>query len=173
MQFKCISAYAQRRPAGTASLSEMPKQEIQGRYRSFSGDIAVGLEIFEAFAHIGSSGGDSFRSIIDQRDPTQIIFRLASSNESSQYRRLTLSFGVPDSSRYARDGAVSRLSIYRDGQFSGYRDVRPGDQITWIIDVSNTRSLALEATCTRTTSAYYSGGRACSSIYFFEEILEP
>lgn len=47
-----------------------------------------------------------------------------------------------------------------------------GDKNLWVIDVSNTRSLALEASCTRTIEVVFAGTQGCAGIYFFEEILE-
>lgn len=167
------NSYAQSRPPGTAALSEMPSQPVSGCYRSVYEDVPIGLEIFGAFARLGSDYVDGCNSIMVRRDPTQVVFRLASSNAPSQYRRLTLSFGISDNTSYARNGAVSRLSVYKDGQFHGYRDVYPGSQNAWIIDVSGARSLAFEGTCVRSSySTAYAGVQACGSIYFFEEILE-
>lgn len=54
------SSIAQNRPRGTAILSEMPRQEVNGRYYTsrFPVDIAIGREVFEAFARLGSNGLD-------------------------------------------------------------------------------------------------------------------
>ncbi|MCY7332029.1 MAG: hypothetical protein LH649_05090 [Pseudanabaena sp. CAN_BIN31] len=168
------SSVAQNRPRGKAILSEMPRQEINGRYYTsgFPDDIPIGREIFQAFARIGTSVVDSYSSVFSIRDSTQAIFRLASSREASKYKKLTLSFGIADSDRAATSGTVTRLSIYKDGKFHGYRDIGLGDKNLWVIDVTNTRSLALEASCTRTVEVVFARQQGCAGIYFFEEILE-
>jgi hypothetical protein len=81
---------------------------------------------------------------------------------------LNLKFGIADNGRYA-DGALVRLSIYRDGNFHRYEDITKGKIFILPIDISNVRSIALEAECLR-------GGVKskdhCPELIFFEDILE-
>lgn len=155
-----LSASAQR-PPGVASLGEMPCQTVQASdpyaqgYRTRNTDVVIGLEVFRSVAMLGYVSNDQ---------SLRVACRIASHNETPRYRTLSLAFGIADNDGAASNGEVTRLSIYLNGNFHGYRDVVKGDQFLWPINVTNVRSVALEARCLRNEN--------CGSIYFVEDILE-
>jgi hypothetical protein len=158
-----------RRPPGVASLGEMECQDIQGGYRAIDRDLAIGFEIFRAVAWLAKTGwepGILWRSISGNRS-VRVACRLAAARSAPRFRTLTLAIGIPDEHRFG-DGAISRLSVYKDGNFYEYKDISEGEKLLWVIDVTNTRSLGLEGECVKT--ARYQ--EECPAIYFFEDILE-
>lgn len=158
-------AHAQsRRPTGVASLGEMGCRSIGGRgkYNTTNQDVAIGREIFRAVAFLGDYMGG-----ISRDNATQVACGLAAVNAPPQFKTLTLTFGFKENSN-ANDGSVIvRLSVYKDGNFYGQQTISKGDKIRWPIDVTNTRSLALEAQCVRPRQNYNS----CPNIWFVEDIL--
>lgn len=158
-----LSASAQR-PPGVASLGEMPCQTVQGQgeYDATNNDVVIGLEVFRAVAELGTNSGNSL--VVVRNEPLRVACRIASHNETPRYRTLSLAFGIADGSFNASNGEVTRLSVYLNGDFYGYRDVVKGNQFLWSINVTNVRSVALEARCLRNES--------CGAIAFVEDILE-
>lgn len=158
-----LSASAQR-PPGVASLGEMPCQGVQGGggYRAINDDVVIGLEVFRSVARLSEGGG--VYDYIDEDVATRVACRIASHNETPRYRTLSLAFGIADGNEYASNGEVTRLSIYLNGNFYGYRDVVKGNQLLWSVNVTNVRSVALEARCLR--------NEPCGGIFFVEDILE-
>lgn len=152
-----------QRPQGVASLGEMPCQTVQGegRYRATNDDVVIGLEVFRSVASLADR---VWGTRIYNDEALRVACRIASHNEVPRYRTLSLAFGIPDDNVNASPGEVTRLSIYLDGDFYGYRDVVKGDQFLWPIDVTNVRSVALEARCLR--------NEWCGALYFVEDILE-
>ncbi|MEG4918033.1 hypothetical protein [Microcoleus sp. B7-D4] len=156
---------AQRRRPGTASLGEMNCQGINGgRYEAINEDVSIGLEIFRALAYITKGG---HFSIGLKNESAQVACRLAAPGEKPKFRTLTLGFGFSDNHKdgTSRQGALVRLSIYKDGNFFEYRDVTFGQKLVWPINVTNVRSIALEAECKRTS-------QNCPVLYIFQDILE-
>ncbi|MCC3419862.1 MAG: hypothetical protein JGK24_24170 [Microcoleus sp. PH2017_29_MFU_D_A] len=150
-----------RRPRGTASLGEMNCQKITDRasYIAINQDVPIGLEIFKAVAYLGN--GPTYLE-----ESGQVACRLAAQGEKPKFRTLTLGFGLPDNNDNSK-GALVRLSIYKDGNFFEYRDVTAGQKLLWPINVTNVRSIALEAECKRRSS-----GNSCPALYFYQDILE-
>lgn len=150
---------AQRsRPRGAGSLGEMKCQQIkEGNYSAINEDIPIGFEVFRAVAYLGNG-----RWMYDSR-PVQVACRLAEPGQKPRFRTLTLAFGLPDS---RSKGALVRLSIYKDGNFAEYKDVTAGEKLLWPINVTNVRSIALEAECKRSSDG------ACPALYFYQDILE-
>jgi hypothetical protein len=148
-----------RRPPGTASLGEMKCQQIKGGvYNAINEDIPIGLEIYRAVAYLGNAGW-----IYDR--PVQVACRLAAPGEKPKFKTLTLAFGLPDN---VSKGALVRLSIYKDGNFVGNKDVTSGEKLLWPINVTNVRSIALEGECKRPSER----SSSCPAIYFYQDILE-
>jgi hypothetical protein len=152
-----------RRPSGVASLGEMGCQTVasDGGYNNVNEDIPIGREIFRSVAYMGSSWG------IDRDNPTKVACRLAAVNAAPQFKTLTLSFGLSQNSRYIDGSVIVRLSVYKDGNFYGDQTISKGDKIRWPIDVTNTRSLALETECVRLKQ----NSTSCPVIWFVEDIL--
>lgn len=153
-----------QRPPGVASLGEMPCQTVQGagEYEVTNVDVVMGLEVFRSVAKLGLSRGghpDVYANV-----PLRVACRIASHNETPRYRTLSLAFGIADANGSASNGEVTRLSIYLNGDFYGYRDVVKGDQFLWSVNIANVRSVALEARCLR--------NETCGGIAFVEDILE-
>lgn len=154
---------------GIQSLGQMPCQEIgKADYDTLNEDVPVGYEIFRAVSNL-SVGYNSDR-VISSRYSGAIVCRLAGAGERPSYRTLNLAFGISDDSRYSETSMV-RLSVYLDGNFYQYQDVRRGQKYLWPIDVSGTRSVALEPECIR-GERRSSGYTNCSNLFFFEDSLE-
>lgn len=150
------------------SLGQMPCQKIgKADYDTMNEDVPVGYEIFRAVA--GLSVGYNNDNVISTRYSGAIVCRLSGAGERPVYRTLNLAFGISDDSAYAEQSVV-RLSVYLDGEFYQYQNVSRGQKYIWPIDISDTRSVALEAECIRgkTRSSYTS----CSNLFFFEDSLE-
>jgi hypothetical protein len=151
-----------KRPAGVASLTEMPCQSISGalRLEGINEDIPVGLEIFRAVSVLKTSRYIDVGGIPKQA--VQIACRIAQVKEKPKYKTLTLAFAMNDSQ--SNGSQQIRLSLYKDGKSYGYKDISKGEKLLWQIDVTGTRSLALEVECTR--------GNGCPVLYFFEDTLK-
>jgi len=157
------TAQAQNPVSGTASLTKMPCQNVQGQYSAMNQDISVGLEIVRAVAVLDHAVG----AIYKNRTPARVVCRLAPADQSPRFRTLRLAFGFRDNDNMASSSTI-RLTIYKDGNLFEYRDITGGNKLLWNVDVSGTRSLALQASCLRNNS-YWPG---CPAIYFSEETLE-
>lgn len=154
-----------RRPPGTASLGEMNCKGINAStYKVINEDIPIGLEIFRAVAFVGNEPNFSIGL---QGQSVQVACRLAAPGEKPKFKTLTLGFGFSDNHKddTYRKGALVRLSIYKDGNFAEYRDVTFGQKLVWPINVTNVRSIALEAECKRTS-------QNCPVLYIYQDILE-
>lgn len=164
--------YAQARRPGVTSLAELECQQITHRatFQAINEDFSIGFEVFRAVAFLaGNSRFQSDKAVnIDREVGTRVACRLAAPGENPRFKTLTLSIGIPDN-HYHGDGAVTRLSIYKDGQFYEYKDLTAGQKLLWVIDVTNTRSIGLEGQCIRTSK---NTGKSCAAIYFFEDLLE-
>ena len=156
------TAQAQNPVSGTVSLTKMPCQNVQGRYSAVNQDISVGLEIFRAVAVLGHGGG-----IHKNRTPVRVVCRLAPADQSPRFRTLRLAFGFRDNNHNVSNSTV-RLAIYKDGNLFEYRDITGGNKLLWNVDVSGTRSLALQATCSQNNHLFW----PCPAVYFSEDILE-
>lgn len=156
-----------RRSSGVASLGEMGCQRIagDGGYSTINQDIPIGREIFRAIAYLGyNSFGTGGISI---KNPTKVVCRLAAVNAAPQFKTLTLAFGLRENSDLIDGSVIVRLSLYKDGNFYGEKTISKGDKLRWPIDVTNTRSLALETECVKARQNY----NDCPNIWFFEDIL--
>lgn len=153
-----------RRPPGTASLGEMNCQGINGgTYEVINQDIPIGLEIFRAVAYFGNRP----QSSIGKGRLEQVACRLAEPGQKPRFKTLTLGFGFSDNSSKSYDnGALVRLTIYKDGNFADYRDVTFGQKLLLPINVTNVRSIALEGECKRSPI------NNCPVLYIYQDILE-
>jgi hypothetical protein len=153
-----------RRPPGTASLGEMNCKGINAStYKVINEDIPIGLEIFRAVAYFGN--GPHFS--IGKSRLEQVVCRLAEPGQKPRFKTLTLGFGFSDNSNKSYDnGALVRLTIYKDGNFADYKDVTFGQKQVWPINVTNVRSIALEAECKRSPI------NNCPVLYIYQDILE-
>lgn len=163
--------YAQARRPGTTSLAELGCQgSDNSNYTAANRDFTVGFEVFRAVGYLRVSGftpdGKSYEL---GYNGSRAACRLAAPGETPRFRTLSLAIGIPDDHAYGK-GSVSRLSIYKDGQFYEYKDLTAGQKVLWIIDVTNTRSIGLAGECIRPGSAWSTQG--CPAIYFFEDLLE-
>ncbi len=163
--------YAQARRSGVSSLGELECQQITNgaTYKAINRDFSLGFEVFRAVAYLaGNSRFDGVDGVkIEREVGTKVACRLAAPGENPKFKTLTLSIGIPDNN-FNANGTVTRLLIYKDGQFYEYKDLTVGQKILWVIDVTNTRSIGLEGQCIR---AHKNTG-VCPAIYFFEDLLE-
>ncbi|MBD1930698.1 MULTISPECIES: hypothetical protein [Cyanophyceae] len=158
-----------RRSSGVASLGEMGCRRIggMGGYNPVNEDVSIGREIFRAVAYLGNSDfGQNAWGIYKDR-PTEVACRLAAVNARPQFKTLTLSFGFSQTSDLLDGSVIVRLSVYKDGNFYGEQTISKGDKIRWPIDVTNTRTLALETQCVRAKQ----GRNSCPNIWLIEDIL--
>ncbi|MBD2484662.1 hypothetical protein [Planktothrix sp. FACHB-1365] len=165
--------YAQARRPGTTSLGELGCQlSNDSNYFAQNRDLIVGFEVFRAVGYFGESSTYSHdgKSYTLDKNGSRAACRLAAPGETPRFKTLSLAIGIPDDHTY-RKGSVSRLSIYKDGQFYEYRDLTAGQKVLWIIDVTNTRSIGLEGQCIKIGSTSW-GNPGCPAIYFFEDLLE-
>jgi hypothetical protein len=161
------SSSAQTSGANTESLGQMPCQNIEDiRYQTSNEDVSVGYEVFRT---IGLLRGESWQEAIRASDTGAFVCRLAASGQRPVYRTLNLAFGINDDNDYVR-GSTIRLSVYLNGDFYQYQDVTPGQKYIWPIDVTDTRSVALEVECIRGRAAHRS--TYCPALHFFEDSLE-
>ena len=156
---------AQKRSTGVGSLGEMSCQTAgEGHYKVINKDFPIALQILRGIAKFTVGPG----TLIYKNKTGQVVCRVTEAGQRSVYKTLNLKFGIADNGRYA-DGALVRLSIYRDGNFHRYEDITKGKIFILPIDISNVRSIALEAECLR-------GGVKskdhCPELIFFEDILE-
>jgi hypothetical protein len=168
-----VSQAQAQRPVGVASLGEMGCQTTGGiggydeGYNVVSTDTTIGRQIYRAVAFLGNSNfGQNYFGIYRNR-PTQVVCGLAPATASSQFRSLTLSFGLSQTSDLLDGSVLVRLSVYKDGNFYGEQTIGGGEVVRWPIDVQGTRSLALETECVRAKQ----GEDACPNIWFIEDVL--
>ncbi|GDZ92426.1 hypothetical protein PA905_01210 [Planktothrix agardhii CCAP 1459/11A] len=164
--------YAQARSSGVSSLAELGCQgSNRSNYFAANKDFIVGFEVFRAVGYLKTSQGltPDGKSYTLGYNGSRTACRLASPGETPRFRTLSLAIGIPDDHAYGK-GSVSRLSIYKDGQFYEYKDLTAGQKVLWIIDVTNTRSIGLAGECIKAGSAWNTQG--CPAIYFFEDLLE-
>ncbi|WRH65822.1 MAG: hypothetical protein RSE13_18945 [Planktothrix sp. GU0601_MAG3] len=163
--------YAQARRSGVTSLAELGCQGSDySNYTAANRDFIVGFEVFRSVGYLRRSGGaPDNKSYTLDNNGSRAACRLAAPGETPRFRTLSLAIGIPDDHAYGK-GSVSRLSIYKDGQFYEYKDLTAGQKVLWIIDVTNTRSIGLEGQCIKTGSSW--GTQNCPAIYFFEDLLE-
>ena len=111
-------------------------------------DISVGREVYTTVMYMNAGAAFTCRL------PT---VRSAS---------LQLEFGISDNDN---DKPPITVNVYLDGNQVASRTVSPGQRATLLVDISNRRSLALEAVCVRATncSPYY------STVHFFKAQIQP
>jgi hypothetical protein len=155
---------AQKRSVGVASLGEMSCQNIEkGKYEAINRDFPVGLQMFRGIAKVYTHG-----DFIDNEYTSQVVCRITEAGQRSKYKTLNLVFGIADNNKRV-NGALVRLSVYRDGNFYKYEDVTKGQLSTLPIDVTNVRSIALEVECKRGT---VKNKNQCPELIFFQDILK-
>ena len=163
-----MTTFSAKANGATQSLGQMPCQEVgKADYDTVNEDVPVGYEIFRAVANLNVAYSSDHT--IDTSYSGAIVCRLAGAGERPTFRSLNLAFGISDDNRYAEQSVV-RLSIYLDGDFYQYQNVRRGQKYIWPIDVSNARSVALEAECIRGYERR--SDTLCSNLFFFEDSLE-
>ena len=129
-------------------------------------DETIGQEVVTAIAYLrGSSYG------IASDTPAGIACLLSSPDSAFRFRKLKLAFGVSNTNPYTgtnNDNAVLRLTVYRDRQKIGLKEVKRGEKQVWEVDITNTQNIALEAECIK-TRRYQS---FCPSVVFTQADLE-
>lgn len=157
---------AQKSSTGVGSLGEMSCQNMRyGRYKATNKDFPIGLQIFRGIAIFSSMTRGDW---ISKRYTNQVACRLTEAGQRAKYKTVNLAFGIADNSNYA-NGSLVRLSIYRDGNFYKYQDVTKGQLLRWPIDVTNVRSIALEAECLRGS---VERKNICPALIFVEDTLQ-
>jgi hypothetical protein len=154
--------------SNSESLGQMPCQNVEDvRYETTNEDASIGYEVFRAIGilHTTSYGGSD---TIVTGDTGAFVCRLAGAGQRPVYKTLNLAFGLSDDNSRARESTV-RLSVYLDGDFYQYQDVTRGQKYIWPIDVTDTRSVALEVECVRGRT---SSRASCASLVFLEDSLE-
>jgi len=153
-----------------------------GNYRPINMNITIRRQVFRAVAYLHGQRPYfmSGRKGVLTGAPAGVACSLATPTERPRFRTLTLAFGFASNGYEldyveARPETALRLSIYKDGDFQGSQIIRDGDAFRLPIDVTNTRSIALEAECLRGgrgLTSYGNGVEECPVLYFFEDVLE-
>ncbi len=160
------SVDAQNNTRSVGSLATMSCQTIgDARYETINTDFPIARQIFRGIARLSNRPR---RFISGKRDAPQVVCRLAEAGQRPRYKTLSLAFGIADNNQHSHNSTLLRLSIYRDGNFYKYQDILRGQPIQLPIDVTNVRSIALEAECMRGTQPF----DLCPEIIFFEDTLE-
>jgi hypothetical protein len=168
MASSTTSSSAQTSGNNTASLGQMPCQNVEDvRYETTNEDVSIGYEVFRSIGTLYTTTYGSHT--IFPSDTGAFVCRLAGAGQRPVYRTLNLAFGLSDDNNRVRESTV-RLSVYLDGDFYQYQDVTRGQKYIWPIDVTDTRSVALEIECVRVSR--YRGTDACASLVFLEDSLE-
>ncbi len=129
-------------------------------------DVTIGQEVVTAVAVLR---GQSNYILKDSAAGAACL--IAAANSNVQFRKLKLTFGLNNTNTYTGtndDSAVVRLTVYRDKQKFGSKEVKRGDKQFWEVDVANIQNLALEAECIKTRK-YNS---LCPSVIFTQASLE-
>ncbi|MFZ1025954.1 MAG: hypothetical protein WAN66_07005 [Limnoraphis robusta] len=160
-----IASSVQAQSSGATSLVQVGCLAIQGGgYYPENQNLVIGFQVFTFIAYLGNPSSLNNNYLSQDLRPnqkTQVACKLPSSNKNP--RNLTLVIGIPDN-HYKSN--ISRLSIYKDGQFYESRELTKGQKIEWIVDVANVKTLGLEGQCLSTNDKY------CPAIYFLQDDLE-
>lgn len=129
-------------------------------------DETIGQEVVTAVAYLRGYANRIYTSV-----PAGVACRIDSPESSYQFRKLKLTFGVSNTNPNTgtnKDSAVVQLTVYRNLQKVGSKEVQRGEKQSWEVDVTNTQNIALEAECVKTKRS----GRFCPSIVFTQADLE-
>ena len=125
--------------------------QMKGYWYKEKNEISSGREVYTSIANIvnwgNKSSGVSCRISVNGRSP---------------YQTLSLKFGLNDD----RDNEDVIVNIYLDGKLVESPAVTRGNVETFTFNVSQTKSVAIEAVCPETNSQCY------STIHFFWAHLE-
>jgi eukaryotic-like serine/threonine-protein kinase len=130
-------------------------------------DETIGQEVVSVIAYLRGSG-----YAIAADTPAGIACLLSSPDSASRFRKLKLAFGVSNTNPYTGNddnSAVLRLTVYRDRQKIGLKEVKRGEKQFWEVDITNTQNIALEAQCVKVVKSY---NPYCPSIVFTQADLE-
>lgn len=131
-----------------------------------SEDVTIGQELVTAVAVL--SGQSDY---IHKDRAAGAACLIASPNSNTQFRKLTLTFGINNTNRYSgtdNDSVVVGLTVYLDRRKIGSKEVKRGEKQFWEVNVTNTQNVALEAECLK-PQRY---GSACPSVVFTQADLE-
>jgi len=136
-------------------------------YQPINQDIAIGLEVHRAVGRFGNDAGNG--GIAPGKGP-QITCRLAEPGQSSRFKTLSLSYGLPEQGGEGAwvkgNTAKVQLTIYLDGKSQGSRTLYLNDTDTWAINIAGRKSLAMTAEC------FNQSGHTCPPVIFYEDVLE-
>lgn len=156
-----IASSVQAQSSGATSLVQVGCLAVQGGgYYPANQNLVIGFQVFTFIAYLGKSRTD-ISHYLSPNEKTQVACKLPTSNKNP--RKLTLVIGIPDNHYNSN---ISRLSIYKDGQFYESRELTKGQKIEWIVDVANVKTLGLEGQCLSTND------KDCPAIYFLQDTLE-
>jgi hypothetical protein len=117
---------------------------------TIEGDITIGRQNFTP------------KFYIDYLTETPFLYT-CKLTPSEQSKTLQLEFGIED---YALSAAhQATVSVYLDGQLTASQAVSAGEGKTMLLDVTNNTNIALEMTCTSTSS--------CPTLYFLQADILP
>lgn len=152
--------------ASTASsLAEMSCKGKDGSYQARHELVMMGRQVFNGVARIRYS---HFLNQLQLGKSVVIACSLAPSTSAPRFRSLNLAFGMP-TDRFNGD-PVTRLKIYKDGEFYGAADITKGRLLKAGIDVQGVRSISLEVECVRPVRMG-STTPGCPPIWFTEDML--
>jgi eukaryotic-like serine/threonine-protein kinase len=129
-------------------------------------DVTIGQEVVTAVAILR---GNAYTIV--PNNPAGVACLITSPESSSRFRRLRLTFGISNTNRYTgntNNSAVVQLTVYRDRQKVGFKEIKRGEKQFWEVDVTNAQNIALEAECVKPVR----NQSFCPSIIFTQADLE-
>lgn len=130
-------------------------------------EVTIGREVYTAVAalrrhtrFLGSSG-------TSRNHTAGVACRITPNGATPRYRTLRLAFGMTAENSNTDESDLIRLDVFVDGNQVESQEVTKWEPGYLSVDVSNARSVALEATCLST------GRRnTCPSLVFVQTLLE-
>ncbi|MEG3886301.1 hypothetical protein QT971_19120 [Microcoleus sp. herbarium19] len=117
----------------------------------------MGRQLYKAVGSMSSRPGEKL----------QYICRLAEDNEPARFKRLSLSFGFSDVSRWRGEYSIR---LFSNGNSLDAINISSGMSAPtpWVVNIpSSTKFLAVEVECVRSPSNY-----SCDKISVFDDTLE-
>jgi hypothetical protein len=127
--------------------------------------IMIGTQEFNEVAIFDR--GD-YPSILSKKEPIFIVCPIASGN-NSRFRTLRLQFGLNSRHDRIAPTTIVRLSLELNGQPYGFKDIRPGEDINWMVDITSKTNIGLTAECIQDDGR--NAGVGCPPISFTDMTL--
>lgn len=130
-------------------------------------EVTIGREFYTAVAILRRDWEFLGSNNISLNRTASVACRITQNGATPRHRTLRLAFGMNAGNSYTDDADLIRLNVFVDGNQVESQEVTKWEPGYLLVDVSNARSVALEATC-------LSSGRknTCPSLVFVQTLLE-